>query len=181
MHLREFLIRQYSKQGWAVCTELLEVNACVEGGWSGTLPDLLMMRGNRKIAVCIESSSDFSGDYLPRKWKSILRNSGVALLVIVRDDYSRDLTLEISERQGIPLECKLIKKSVHRRGKVMDGTMSKRTRLLAVMIVLVLVFITAMLILPSARNSNVPEYYRPHDKERQIDTLKDQLNNLEKK
>jgi hypothetical protein len=181
MHLREYLIQQYSRQGWTICMELLEVNACVEGGWNGTLPDFVMIRNSQKIAVCIENAGDFAGDYLPRKWKSILRNSGVSLLVIVRDEYSRDLTLEISEKQGIPLECKLIKKSVHRSGKVMDSTKSRRTRIMAVIIVLIVAFISAVLILPSARNTNVPKYYRPHDKERQIDNLKDELKNLEKK
>jgi hypothetical protein len=158
MHLREFLIRQYSRQGWTIYMELLEVNACMSGGWSGTLPDFLMMRGIRKTAVCIESSSDFMGDYLPRKWKSMLRNPGVSLLVVVRDEYSRDLALEISEKQEIPLECKLIKKTVHRRGKGIEGAMSTRSRLLALMIMLVLAFISAILILPSARNSSVPQY-----------------------
>ena len=85
MHLQEFLIDRYWDQGWKVYTEPDDINAQIDGGWSGTLPDMLIVKGNTKTAVSIETESDFTEDNLPKKWSGMLANSGVSLRVVVRE------------------------------------------------------------------------------------------------
>lgn len=181
VHLSEFLVRQYARQGWIVCTDIVEMGAFVSGGWTGAPPDMLIVRGNRRIAVCIESAADLHGEYLSKKWKSILRNRDVSLRIIVRDDYSRRQVADIASRDGVSLECVMVKRSLQRNGRVGDDTFRQRNRVFALVAVLVLGFIAAALVLPSARKSSVPEYYSPSDKERQIESLRKELNKLQKK
>lgn len=179
MHLREFLMRQYQKQGWMVCTDDVEMDFLCSGGWSGAHPDMLLTRGNRKIAVCIETAVEHAGDYLAKKWRSILDNPGVSLLVVVREEHARDAVFSIANRHDIELECKMVKKTGARTRRVIDDTLKRRTRLFALVLFLLVAFIAVMIVLPSARNSIVPGYYQPHDMERQINSLKKELNKLE--
>ena len=153
MHLPDFLIGEYEKQGWSVCRDFYQNGAGLPENWVGPYPDLIAVKENRRLAICIESSSTLTGDFLPKKWQSILRNPGFSLLVVVRDKASRELALRTANHHGIVIECRIIRRSVHRERLAHDDFFRKRFRLFAIVLGLVFVFITVFMILPSVRKS----------------------------
>lgn len=185
MHLRDFLIRQYGKQGWTVYSDFFEGNTSIPGGWTGIYPDLIAMKGSRRVAVCIETDSGLRGEHAPVKWKSILRNSGVSLDIVVRDKPTFDLVVKAAERNGIELDCRIVKRSERRKKKGigLDSALRYRMNLFVMMITIVIVFIIAFIFLPAMRKKAELQtnYYRPLDRERQVETLKKELNELQKK
>ena len=188
MHLREFLLNEYEKQGWVVCSDFFQAGTCLPEGWIGSYPDLIAIKGNRKLAVCIESRSGFVGDYLPKKWKSILKNPGFSLLVVARERQAYDLTMQTAKLHGIELECRTMKKEVHRHRHVRDNLFKKRIRLFALVTGLVMTFIIAFMAMPNARKTfqkhlNVQLFrsYRPNDFERQMESLRKEMQKMYKK
>ena len=147
MHLQEFLIDRYWDQGWKVYTEPDDINAQIDGGWSGTLPDMLIVKGNTKTAVSIETESDFTEDNLPKKWSGMLANAGVSLRVVVREKQLRDRTREIAAQYAIPLECKLYIKESHRRTVSAKNLLRKRNRILTFTVVALTVIVLVLIYL----------------------------------
>ncbi len=180
MHLRDFIRRQYMRQGWTVCVDLSEMNSCVPNGWVGPPPDFLAVRGSRRIAVCIETAGELQSSYLPKKWKSIVRNHGVSLQVVVRDESAREQVRRVASREEIPLDCLLVKRGTHRGGGRGNSFFTRRVRLFALVTALVFAFIFTALVLPAARKSKVPEFYRPHDRERQLEALNKEQSGVER-
>jgi hypothetical protein len=185
MHLRDFLIRQYGKQGWTVHADFFDGKTSIPGGWTGIYPDILAVRGSRRVAVCIEAESGLRGEHAPVKWKSILRNPGVSLQIVVRDKAAGALVTEIAQRNGIELECRIMKRSERRRkkGAGLGSVFRSRMNLFILMITIVIVFIISFLFLPAMRKKVELQsnYYRPFDRERQVETLKKELKDLQKK
>ncbi len=118
MHLRDFLIREYEKQGWNVCSDFFESSACLPDGWVGSFPDLVAMKGSRKEAICIENRSNFVGDYIPKKWKSILRNPGISLVIIVRDRESYNLAVQTAKMHNIEMDCRVMRRIAKKGARV---------------------------------------------------------------
>ena len=185
MHLRDSLIRQYEKQGWMVYSDSFGEKAVIPGGWTGIYPDLIAVKGNRRIAVCIETDTTLRGEYAPARWKSILKNSNLSLEVVVRDKPASDLAVQIAERNGIDLSCRIMKRSEHRKMKKFGfGSLFRnRTSLFIMMITIVIVFIISFLFVPAMRKKAElqSDYYAPFDRERQVETLKKEINNIQKK
>jgi hypothetical protein len=187
MHLKEYIIREYEKQGWVICSDFFQTSAYLPEGWIGSYPDMLAMKGNQRLAICIESSSSFIGDYTPKKWKSILKNPGLSLLVFVRDRETYNLTMQIAEMHGIELECRIIKKKVHHRKRTHDDLFKKRFRLFALVLGLVVTFITTFMLLPTTRRTfqnhmqtQIIKSYRPSDVERQFETMKKEMERMQR-
>jgi hypothetical protein len=185
MHLRDFLKYQYEKHGWTVYSDFLEGKTSLPDGWIGAHPDLIGFKGSRRLAICIETDSNLRGEYASVRWKSILRNPDVSLVVVVRDKPSGDLVVQTAGRNGIELECHIVKRSKRsrKRGFVFGSLFRSRLGLFILMITIVIVFITSFFLLPVIRKKAEPQtkYYRPFDRERQVEVLKKEINELQKK
>ncbi len=186
MHLHEYLIYHYQKRGWTVLSEFYDVKTSIPGGWTGLYPDLLAIRGSSRVAVCIETDSTVRGDLAPMKWKSILQNPGVSLEIVVRDRAVCDLVLQIAERNGIDLECRIMKRNQRRKrkkGVEVKALLRNRTGIYIMVVAIFIVFIISFLFIPAMRNRAElqSDFYSPFDHERQMETLKKEIKELERK
>ena len=182
MHLRDYLILEYEKQGWNVCSDFFESSTCLPDGWVGSFPDLVAIKGSRKEAVCVENMSSFVGEYIPKKWRSILRNPGVSLVIVVRDRDSYNLAIQTAKTYDIEIECRIMRRIVQKKRARYHNVFRKQLYLFGLIGGLVIAFITFFLILPSARTTmqkhfmkQIIQSYEPKDIERQIDTLKKEM------
>ncbi len=187
MHLRDFLIREYEKQGWNVCSDFFESSACLPDGWVGSFPDLVAMKGSRKEAICIENRSNFVGDYIPKKWKSILRNPGISLVIIVRDRESYNLAVQTAKMHNIEMDCRVMRRIAQKRRARYTNVFRKQMYLFGLVGGLVLAFIAFFLILPSFRTTMQKHFttqliqkYQPKDIESQIESFKKEIKKYKK-
>lgn len=185
MHLLDFLKHQYEKQGWTVYSDFVEEETSIPFEWIGIHPDLIAFKESRCLAICIETDASLRGEYASVKWKSILRNPGVFLEVVVRDKPSYYLVLQTAERNGIELECHIMKRlERHQKRALGFGSLFRnRLSLIILMLTIVIVFITSFLFLPVIRKKAElqSDYYQPFDRERQENTVKKELNEQQKK
>jgi hypothetical protein len=187
MNLKEFLIQEYQKQGWMVIPDIGQAASPFLENWAGSNPDIIALKGNRKLAICIETASGFIGDSIPKKWKSILANAGFSLLVIARDRETHDLALRTARLNGIAIECRIMKKVVYRRRRTSYSLFQRRVRLFSILIALALAFIAVFMLFPSARKNmqshlqmQILRSYTPNNVERQMDTLKKEMQKLDR-
>jgi hypothetical protein len=187
MNLKEFLVHEYQKQGWMVIPDIGQAVFPYLENWAGPYPDIIAFKGNRKLAICVETASGFVGDSIPKKWNSILANPGFSLLVIVRDRETNDLAMKTARTHGIAIECRIMKKVVYRHRQTSYSLFQRRVRLFSILIALVLAFITVFMLFPSARKNmqsrlqmQMLRSYTPNDVDRQMDTLKKEMQKLDR-
>ena len=188
MHLRDFLILEYEKQGWNVCSDFFESSTCLPDRWAGSFPDLLAIKGSRKEAICIENKSSFVGAYIPKKWKSMLQNPGVSLVIIVRDRDSYNLAVQTAKMHDIEIDCRVMRRIAQNRHARYHNIFKKQIYLFGLVGGLVIAFITFFLILPSARTSmqkhfmnQIIQKYQPKEIENQVELLKKEMDKYRKR
>lgn len=182
MHLRDYLIRMYQKKGWSVVNGFIEDNSGISVDWIGSRPDIFAIKGDRKIAVCIESETSPGREHLAAKWKSILKNPDISLVVYFRDKRMYELAVQTAEQYGIKMECKVIKRVERRKKANFESLFVSRMNLFILMAVLVAVFVSAFLLLPSVRKyTNIQDYYMPFDHQRQMESLKKEIEKARKR
>jgi hypothetical protein len=136
-HLRDFLIEKHIQRGEIVYSDFLEKGQTPEG-WSGPFPDLIAIRDDTNIAICIESFTDKVSEHHIAKWKTMLNNPNTTLQIIVRNRISYYLVNQASKLHNLPLECKIMIKKTHSKRTHHDSLFN--VRLLMVIFTLFLIF-----------------------------------------
>ena len=163
MSFFEHLEDYYLRKGYAVYSKHSSTLSATPPEWRGPLPDLVVEKGNERVAVFLENSNSLADSLTPSRWRKVI-SSDTALKLYVRDQAEMDVLLKILQREQIPADVALLeRRGVKRRPT--SFTPRKMGRL-AIALVVISVLCSLILWLASFLYNYETDYYEPRDEER---------------
>ena len=185
-NLLKFLYKVYTKKGSEIFSDSVTSGQPIPADWMGPHPDLLVIKRNRKTALCIETQSTLDDTGTIEKWKSILNNPKSQLHIVTRDGHTLALAKQLAKENKCRIKGFVAKRTIKRQKIIKPRRFfisgSRRFDWILFAASLVILSVSILLFGPTfIEFFKIREYYSPFDQERQIDQLKKSLNNLEKK
>ena len=185
-NLLKFLYKAYNKKGSEVFSDLGSSSQPIPVDWKGAHPDLLVIKRNRKTAVCIETQSTIEDTGTVEKWESILNNPKTQLHIVTRDSLTLALAKQLADENKCRIQGFVAKRTVKRQKIVQPRRffISRSRRFDWILLAASLVILSVILLQFGSKFVeffNISESNIPFDQERQIDQLKKSLKDMEKK
>lgn len=185
-NLLKFLYNLYNKKGFEVFSDLDSSIQPIPVDWTGAHPDLLVIKRNRKKAICIETQSTLEDTGTVEKWKSILNNPKTQLHIVTRDSRTHALAKQLADENKCRIQGFVAKRTVKRQKIVKPRrffiSRSRRFDWILFAASIAILSISILMFGPTfIEFFKIREYYSPFDQERQIDQLKKSLKDMENK
>jgi len=118
-NLLHYLIRNYSKRGYACCTKLIEQYPAKPSAWTGYIPDLIIEKKDKIRCFNFETTQSLLEEPLIDRLTSMSdlafsNSKRMELTVIVRTKDNYKIIEKIIRENGLNLKTKMIKKHMTR-------------------------------------------------------------------
>lgn len=185
-NLFKFLNKVYNDKGSEIFSDSVISGQPIPANWMGAHPDMLVIKRNRKTAVCIETQSTLDDTGTVEKWKSILNNPKTQLHIVTRNSETLALAKQLADENKCRIQGFVAKRTVKRQKVTKPRhffiSRSRRFDWILLAASIAILSVSILLFGPTfIEFLKIREYYSPFDQERQIDQLKKSLNDLEKK
>jgi len=178
------LAKWYRARGYNICSDVLDECNAIPESWEGPKPDLVSTNRSEIHAVCVESKNTLRNTSVAEKWRAILKNENVKLMVVIKDRESLELAKSIAQSNNIKITLQMRKKSHRKNSRARSNRFRKSSKtdwlVLATFVVVLLVFL--VFYFPSILSYfKLKEFYQPFDQERQnayMEKQKEKMSNM---
>jgi len=185
-NLLKFLYKVYNEKGYEIFSDSVTSGQPIPADWVGPHPDLLVIKRNRKTAVCVETQSTLDDTGTAEKWEYILSNPKTQLHIVTKNSKTLALAKQLADENKCRIQGFVAKRTVKRQKIIKPRrffiSRSRRFDWILLAASIAILSVSILLFGPTfIEFFKIREYYSPFDQERQIDQLKKSLNDLEKK
>jgi hypothetical protein len=170
VRLVQYLVRKYKGEGWSIYTWGVDTRLQDTGELLGPRPDLVLVKDNKKMAICIESLASLKSGQVINKWRSIGKYYDTKATVIVRDKKLLDIANQVAVSDGIEIDAQIIKKFT-RKDRQLHFSLSslKRMRIIVLFLAILLIGFVFLISIELIDKLRMKDAYIPFDRERQMD------------